>query len=133
MNVVPMTVALNDQFRVSYYALYLAELEKAISIDNVSISGYFAWSLLDNFEWADGYSVRFGLYYVDYKTLARHPKASTTFYSNYILDQTRPPIVSDSHWWFLAFLAFPGFIVLATVVICIIHENRTKSSDYAPI
>jgi beta-glucosidase len=130
-SVVPMTKALDDQFRVNYYQSYLEEMEKSISIDNVTISGYFAWSLLDNFEWADGYSVRFGLFYVDYKTLARHPKASTAFYSNYILDQSRVP---DSEWWFLAFLAFPGFIVLVTVCVCIIHENRTNpSSDYTRI
>ena len=46
--------------------------------------GYFVWSLLDNFEWADGYATRFGLHYVDYKTLKRTPKLSASFYKKVI-------------------------------------------------
>ena len=46
--------------------------------------GYFVWSLLDNFEWADGYSRRFGLVYVDFGTQARIPKASARWYQRLI-------------------------------------------------
>jgi beta-glucosidase len=45
------------------------------------VNGYHAWSLLDNFEWAAGYSQRWGLVQVDFNTLARSPKASASWYS----------------------------------------------------
>ena len=49
--------------------------------DGVNLAGYFVWSLLDNFEWARGYQRRFGLYFVDFGTQRRIPKASARFYS----------------------------------------------------
>jgi beta-glucosidase/6-phospho-beta-glucosidase/beta-galactosidase len=58
--------------------------QEAISFcrDGADVRGYFAWSLLDNFEWAMGYSKRFGLVYVDYKNKQkRYPKASALWYS----------------------------------------------------
>merc|ERR1711988_61459 len=58
--------ALNDTFRVSFYQQYLGNLSLAISEDGANVKGYFAWSLMDNFEWTDGYKVRFGMHYVDY-------------------------------------------------------------------
>ena len=50
----------------------------------VPVKGYFVWSLLDNFEWAYGYSKRFGIVYVDYPTLERIPKASFHWYRDFI-------------------------------------------------
>ena len=50
----------------------------------VDLRGYFAWSLLDNLEWSLGYSKRFGIVHVDYRTLARTPKASARFYADVI-------------------------------------------------
>jgi beta-glucosidase len=73
----------NDPERVSYLKAHLAEVQAAIA-DGVDVRGYFAWSLLDNFEWADGYSRRFGLYYVDFGSQARIAKASARWYQQYI-------------------------------------------------
>lgn len=58
-----MTIAdaLNDTFRINYLEQYLSYVSIAIEDDGVDVKGYFVWSLLDNFEWADGYSKRFGI------------------------------------------------------------------------
>ncbi|XP_066994557.2 myrosinase 1 [Anabrus simplex] len=57
---------LNDAGRCNFYKSYLAELLKAIHWDGCNVTGYCAWSLLDNFEWSKGYTERYGLYHVDY-------------------------------------------------------------------
>jgi beta-glucosidase len=69
-----------DYERVSYLRGHLAAVHRAIA-DGVPVRGYFAWSLLDNFEWAHGYSKRFGLAFVDYGTQRRILKASGEFYA----------------------------------------------------
>jgi len=73
----------NDADRVSYLSGYLAAAARAIH-EGVNLQGYYAWSFLDNFEWAEGYSKRFGLVYVDYRTQERIPKASARWYANHI-------------------------------------------------
>jgi beta-glucosidase len=72
-----------DPLRVSYYRSHLLAARRAIDA-GVDVRGYFAWSLLDNFEWAHGFSKRFGLVHVDYATQKRTPKASAHFYSEVI-------------------------------------------------
>ena len=59
-----------DTDRVMYLRNYLIQLQRATA-DGVPVKGYFLWSLMDNFEWADGYTNRFGLHYVDYATQKR--------------------------------------------------------------
>ncbi|KAL6314521.1 hypothetical protein AAG906_026857 [Vitis piasezkii] len=76
-------VLLNDTKRVEYHKGYLSSLAQAIR-KGADVRGYFVWSLLDNFEWTNGYSIRFGLYYVDYKTLCRIPKFSSKWYRSFL-------------------------------------------------
>lgn len=70
----------NDTDRISYLERHLTQLHRAIEA-GVPVRGYFAWSLMDNFEWARGYSKRFGLTYVDYETQERIVKASGDWYA----------------------------------------------------
>ncbi|TVU45485.1 hypothetical protein EJB05_04974, partial [Eragrostis curvula] len=70
---------LADATRVRFYRSYLGELKKAID-QGANVAGYFAWSLLDNFEWLSGYTSKFGIVYVDFNTLERHPKASAYWF-----------------------------------------------------
>jgi beta-glucosidase len=72
-----------DTDRVMYLRNYITQLQRATA-DGVPVKGYFLWSLMDNFEWADGYTNRFGLHYVDYKTQKRTPKLSAHFYREVI-------------------------------------------------
>ena len=72
-----------DSDRVMYLRNYLTQLQRAVS-EGVPVKGYFLWSLLDNFEWADGYGKRFGIIYVDYATQKRTPKLSSEFYRTVI-------------------------------------------------
>ena len=69
----------DDPNRVSYLERHLEAMFKAKE-KGVPINGYFAWSLMDNFEWAYGYAKRFGLIYVDYETQKRIPKSSAYYY-----------------------------------------------------
>ncbi len=76
-----------DIDRIEFLRLYLEQCRQAID-EGVNLRGYFAWSFLDNFEWALGYSQRFGLNYVDYASGQRYPKASAKWYSNLIRGQS---------------------------------------------
>jgi beta-glucosidase len=78
----------NDSERVRYLEDHLGEVLAAIHA-GIDVRGYFVWSLLDNFEWAEGYSKRFGLVYVDFGTQARIPKASARWYQRLIAAQER--------------------------------------------
>jgi beta-glucosidase len=67
-----------------YLRNYLSQLHRAIQA-GAPVKGYFLWSLLDNFEWADGYRSRFGITYVDFQTQKRIPKLSSSFYKAVIV------------------------------------------------
>ena len=74
---------IEDTDRVMYLRNHLTHLHRAAS-EGYPIKGYFLWSLLDNYEWADGYSKRFGIHYVDFKTQKRTPKLSAEWYREVI-------------------------------------------------
>jgi beta-glucosidase len=75
--------AVHDPQRIDYLARYLGELDAARA-RGVPVIGYFLWTLLDNFEWAEGYRKRFGLVHVDFETLERTPKDSFRWYAERI-------------------------------------------------
>ncbi|KAJ8045999.1 Lactase-phlorizin hydrolase [Holothuria leucospilota] len=77
--------------RITFYRAYINEVLKAIMYDDVSVKGYFAWSLMDNFEWTSGYSQRFGLHYVDFE------------------DDDRPRTAKESAQWFKELIEYNGF------------------------
>uniref|UniRef100_R7W3T9 Beta-glucosidase 6 n=1 Tax=Aegilops tauschii TaxID=37682 RepID=R7W3T9_AEGTA len=75
--------ALKDTKRIKYHNDYLTNLAASIKEDGCDVRGYFAWSLLDNWEWAAGYTSRFGLYFVDYNDkLKRYPKSSVQWFKS---------------------------------------------------
>jgi beta-glucosidase len=73
----------NDPERIDFLASYLAEVRRAMD-HGVKVKGYFQWSFMDNFEWAEGYTSRWGIVYVDFATLERIPKASAAWYRDLI-------------------------------------------------
>jgi beta-glucosidase len=74
---------LEDPDRVSYLRQHLVLVREAIA-RGADIRGYFAWSLLDNLEWAHGFSKRFGLFHVDHATQKRTPKTSARYYARVV-------------------------------------------------
>jgi beta-glucosidase len=73
----------HDPHRVDFITRYLRQLQRAVD-DGVNMRGYFHWSLLDNFEWREGYEQRFGLTHVDFETGERTPKDSSAWYARII-------------------------------------------------
>ncbi|KAH6797814.1 beta glucosidase 40 [Perilla frutescens var. hirtella] len=77
--------ALKDDKRIKYHNDYLTNLLAAIQEDGCNVKGYFAWSMLDNWEWGAGYTSRFGLYYVDYNdNRKRYAKNSVNWFKNFL-------------------------------------------------
>jgi len=79
----PVNGKVGDDRRIKYLQQHLTALSQAIE-SGVNIKGYFVWSLMDNFEWAEGYSKRFGIVHVDYNTLERTKKDSFYWYKKMI-------------------------------------------------
>ncbi|ONK79033.1 uncharacterized protein A4U43_C01F2180 [Asparagus officinalis] len=76
--------SVKDRGRVQFFKGHLLHLQQSIR-EGVDVKGYFAWSLLDDFEWAGGYTVRFGIYYIDYEDgLRRYPKSSAFWFQSFL-------------------------------------------------
>ncbi|MGM9322188.1 GH1 family beta-glucosidase [Deinococcus aquaticus] len=73
----------NDEARTRYFQMHVAALQPALE-GGAKVGGYFAWSLMDNFEWAEGYEKRFGIVHVDFGTQARTVKASGRWYADFL-------------------------------------------------
>jgi beta-glucosidase len=87
--------AILDRRRIDFYRAYLTELARAIR-DGANVRGYYAWSLLDNFEWAEGYTQRFGLVHVNFSTQQRILKESGRWYAKLIAGNAVPPHTSSA-------------------------------------
>jgi beta-glucosidase len=77
----------HDRERIDFLCRYLGEYARAIE-EGVPALGYFLWSLIDNFEWAEGYDKRFGIVYVDYASQQRILKDSAHWYRDFIASQS---------------------------------------------
>ena len=75
---------IDDQDRIDYFKLYLSAMLKA-KIEGINITGYMAWTLMDNFEWAEGYEARFGLVHNDFKTQVRTIKNSGYWWQTFLI------------------------------------------------
>eukprot|EP00746_Dinoflagellata_sp_MGD_P166134 gnl/MRDRNA2_/MRDRNA2_95833_c0_seq1.p1 gnl/MRDRNA2_/MRDRNA2_95833_c0~~gnl/MRDRNA2_/MRDRNA2_95833_c0_seq1.p1 ORF type:complete len:650 (-),score=127.55 gnl/MRDRNA2_/MRDRNA2_95833_c0_seq1:96-1814(-) len=82
---------LYDLDRCNYYREYIGNMSLAVNQDDVHVLGYFAWSLMDNFEWAEGYTTRFGLTYMDYETQVRTPKLSFRWMAKHVMPLKKLP------------------------------------------
>jgi beta-glucosidase len=85
-DIVQQDKSINDEDRKEYLREHLESCLKAIN-EGVDLKGYYYWSLMDNFEWAKGYSKRFGLIYIDYTTQSRTVKKSGQWYTDFIKNQ----------------------------------------------
>ncbi|KAI0566171.1 beta-glucosidase family GH1 [Gracilaria domingensis] len=83
----------NDKLRIEYFNVYISAMQEAMNAEEAAdVRGYFAWSLMDNFEWAFGYEKRFGLYYVNYETLERLPKPVVKWYRTLVTSNMLPVV-----------------------------------------
>jgi beta-glucosidase len=73
----------DDPERIEFLETYLAQVRRAMD-EGVKVKGYFLWSFMDNFEWAEGYTKQFGIVHVDFASLRRTPKASAHWYRDVI-------------------------------------------------
>lgn len=85
---IPSSDGVHDAARIDYFRRFLTQLNRAAA-DGADIRAYFAWSLLDNFEWLAGYSSRFGLVYVDGRTCNRIPKDSFYYLQRIFSDRNK--------------------------------------------
>jgi len=81
----------DDLERCNYYRDYIGNLSAIAAHNSIKVDAYFAWSLMDNYEWADGFSVRFGLTYVDYQTGKRTPKNSAMWFREHVTSLKQLP------------------------------------------
>jgi beta-glucosidase len=129
-------VELDDQARIKYYSDYLTNLNAAIYTDGANVKGYFAWSFMDNFEWAWGYSQRFGLIYVDFNDgLKRYKKASALWFQRIWLQYNPQPV---SPWIYVFVAVILGSLLVAIVGMLLVMISffvirKLRKSEYSDL
>ncbi len=88
--------ALHDPKRIKYLNDHISQLLRA-KREGVDVRGYFVWTFLDNFEWAEGYYPRFGLVYVDFDTQKRIVKSSGHWYAKFLKSKVPSGVVNISN------------------------------------
>ncbi|KAA8522511.1 hypothetical protein F0562_013128 [Nyssa sinensis] len=92
-NTLTLAEARHDEIRRDYHDKHLRFVRYAIH-EGANVKGYFVWSFMDNFEWSEGYTVRFGMIYIDYKNdLTRYPKDSAIWFRNFLTKSKKRPVV----------------------------------------
>lgn len=122
-------VVLNDQHRIDYYHSYMTNVRKAMS-EGAIVKGYFAWSFMDNFEWAWGYTQRFGIVHVEYKTQKRYNKKSAEWWQQLLYKHYG----LSFPWWYILFTLVPiGLIALCVcsmmigvIAVIVVYRNRER-------
>uniref|UniRef100_A0A0D9W663 Beta-glucosidase n=1 Tax=Leersia perrieri TaxID=77586 RepID=A0A0D9W663_9ORYZ len=116
----PLQEALKDDIRIEYHHKHLLSLLSAIR-DGANVKGYFAWSLIDNFEWANGYTVRFGINFVDYNDgRKRYPKNSAQWFKEFLLKPHFPlPMAA------VGAVVMSGGLLFLLVVACIAYNDES--------
>jgi hypothetical protein len=117
---IPLETSLKDEHRINYFKNYISETYNAI-MDGVDVRGYFAWSMMDNFEWADGYSARFGIHFVDFKNQTRYQKSSAKWWQNELLAYNFPTFWNQLEIFiWIALIATMSLILFSVVVFFIV-------------
>ena len=80
-----------DYERCDFFRSYIGNMSSYAAKNQISVKAYFAWSLMDNYEWADGFTTRFGITYVDYDTQERTPKLSAKWFQTHVTAMTTLP------------------------------------------
>jgi len=92
----------SDEVRCDFYRDYIGNMSAIAAQNNITVVAYYAWSMVDNYEWADGYATRFGLTFVNYSTQERTPKKTLTWFKRFVtnlneLPSDGQPLPSCSH------------------------------------
>ncbi|CAH2057011.1 unnamed protein product, partial [Iphiclides podalirius] len=122
---------LDDPVRVNYFRNHLEQVWLAINEDGVNVTGYTAWTMMDNFEWADGYSLKFGLYSVDPddEKLTRVPRSSAKYYAAVIRahsHEVTPKYSADELYSAVLFYTPLPVIVVVAVALVVAYPHAKK-------
>ncbi|XP_013165426.1 PREDICTED: myrosinase 1-like [Papilio xuthus] len=112
---------LNDYERIDYYKKHLEQVWLAINKDGVNVTAYTAWTMIDNFEWLDGYTAQFGLYQVDFSSSnrTRKPRASAKYYADVIRSRSYVTKYTTDELYLLIlfYTILPGILVIVMLIL----------------